>query len=220
MDTVSGATYSSQGLLDAIAEALCGECNEVSDAMTATEYTDGVFVGEAQGYMGLIKVAVTVLDGTITAVRVVSQNDTDAIFFTAKNGIIPAVIEANSTSGVDTVTGATYSSQGLLDAINNALQTPLPKEYRYLDGVYEGQGQGYDGAVKVSVTIENSAIVSVDVLQTGDNATMFAMVADAIVPGVIAANTASGMDGVADATYSSQGLLNAIADALAKASAE
>ncbi len=220
VDTVSGATYSSQGLLDAIAEALCGECNETADAVTAADYSDGVFVGEAQGYMGLIKVAVTVIDGSITAVRIVSQSDTDTIFYSAKDGIVPAVLEANGTVGVDTVTGATYSSQGILDAINNALQTPLPKTYHYLDGVYEGQGQGYDGAVKVSVTIENSAVVSVEILETGDNATMFAMVADAIIPGVIASNTASGVDAVADATYSSRGLLDAIADALSKASAE
>ena len=86
--------------------------------------------------------------------------------------------------------------------------------------MYEGEANGYDGAIKVSVTIQNSAIEKIEVLETGDNPTMFTLVEEAVVPGVIENNTANGIDAMSDATYSSQGLLDAIADALEKAAAE
>ena len=220
VDTVSGATYSSQGLLDAINEALCGDCAQLVDANTDTGYTDGVFTGQAQGYMGTVRLAVTVTDGTISDIKVLESNDTEAIFAAAKDAVIPAVIAANAVNGVDTLTGATYSSLGILNAIDTALQQPAPMQYSYTDGVYEGEGQGYQGAIKVSVTIESSAITGIEVLESGDNPTMFSLVADAIIPDVLGNNSSSGVDAIADATFSSQGLLDAIADALAKATVE
>ena len=218
MDTVSGATYSSQGLLDAIAEALCSECAETADIPSIMEtHPDGIFVGEAQGYTGKVEVAVSITDGVITAVQVLNQSDTDAIFAMAKDSIIPAVLAANSVSGVDTVSGATYSSRGLLDAILNAISKPVPMEYAYTDGTYQGEGEGYHGAITVSVTIANGSIAEIELLESADNQTIVTTLTDTLFPLVLESNTTDGVDAIADATYSSQGLLAAITDALSQA---
>lgn len=85
-------------------------------------YTDGVYQGEAEGYLGPVKVSVTIEGGAITAVTVLESSDTEGIFAGAQSGVVDAVLQANTVTGVDTVSGATYSSKGLLGAIAAALE--------------------------------------------------------------------------------------------------
>ena len=66
-----------------------------------------------------IEVAVKVEAGRIVDIAIVSARD-DEPYFTDALEVIDAVIAANSTQ-VDTVSGATYSSGGILDAVEDAL---------------------------------------------------------------------------------------------------
>ncbi len=72
-----------------------------------------------------VSVTVTVKDGKITAINA-SSSDTSSYFSRAK-AIIPSIIKKQSTS-VDVVSGATYSSNGLKQAINNAISKAAGKE--------------------------------------------------------------------------------------------
>jgi uncharacterized protein with FMN-binding domain len=82
---------------------------------------DGVYTGTATGFQPGMVVEVTVKGGKISAVKVTQSNDTPR-WLNAVLGVLPArVVKANSTD-VDTVTGATFSSKGLLSAVENALQ--------------------------------------------------------------------------------------------------
>lgn len=84
-------------------------------------YKDGTYEGEAQGYGGLVKVSVVVSGGAITSVGVLDHSGEDDAYWSMAEALIPKIIEAQST-GVDTVTGATFSSNGILNGVDKALE--------------------------------------------------------------------------------------------------
>lgn len=84
-------------------------------------YTDGVYVGEAEGFAGPLKVEVTIEGGAIKEVKLLETVDTDGIYTQAVDSVIPAIVAANTVTGVDVKAGATYSSLGILTAVANAL---------------------------------------------------------------------------------------------------
>lgn len=96
------------------------EDSAASDAEAASPYADGTYNGEAQGYGGTVSVAVTIQEGTITDVAIVSAKQEDAAYFDAAKGVIDEILEAQTTE-VDTVSGATFSSSGILHAVADAL---------------------------------------------------------------------------------------------------
>ena len=79
-------------------------------------YKDGSYTGEGQGKSGPVKVQVTVKAG-----KVLEQKETPMIWKGAEAGVIPAIVKANGTKGVATVSGATLSSKGIIAATNAAL---------------------------------------------------------------------------------------------------
>lgn len=82
--------------------------------------TDGVYTGTGTGYRGETQVTVTVENGCITDITVKSYADDREYFSRAKHGVIDAILESQSLD-VKTVSGATYSSNGILEAVANAL---------------------------------------------------------------------------------------------------
>ena len=83
--------------------------------------TDGVFTGTAQGYGGSVTTQVTVENGYITAVEVVEHSGETEAYFSQAEPLTDAVVEAQTTA-VDTVSGATFSSAGILNGATEALQ--------------------------------------------------------------------------------------------------
>lgn len=81
---------------------------------------DGTYSGSAEGFRGTITVSVTVSGGAVTEIAVVSQQDT-AQYFSRAETVLDTIENAQSLE-VDAVTGATYSSAGLIQATANALQ--------------------------------------------------------------------------------------------------
>ena len=81
---------------------------------------DGRYEGEGQGFGGPIRVAVTVEGGQITAVDVLSHDKEDNAYYETALKILPSILAAQSTD-VDTISGATFSSRGILAAVDAAL---------------------------------------------------------------------------------------------------
>lgn len=81
---------------------------------------DGTFTGEGEGKGGLIKVDVTIKDGKISKVDVTEHHETEGLCDTPIQEVIDSAI-ANNTANVDTVSGATLTTQGLINAIKAAL---------------------------------------------------------------------------------------------------
>lgn len=137
VDTVSGATYSSNGLIEAVNKVLGNEegegkkpeQEESEDKQSFIEagrfqnLTDGIYTGSADAFRGDVEVQVTVEKQKVTDISILSYCDTEEYFFRAA----PAVIEqmkAEQSLNVDAVSGATYSSNGVIHAVANALEIP------------------------------------------------------------------------------------------------
>lgn len=160
IDTVSGATFSSNGILGALSQALSkadqsGTTDSKEEDITPTPTTvpdetvtpipteipqptktpdnpsdeqpvvkllkDGIYTGSAMGYSGQVNITLTIKDGKITEVTN-TNSDTRSFFNKAWRSIQPKILEKQSTEGIDTVSGATFSSMGILDASKIALE--------------------------------------------------------------------------------------------------
>lgn len=83
-------------------------------------YKDGTYTGDGQGFGGNIQVQITIADDTLTDIQVVSAEKEDSAYLSQGKAVIDRVLEAQSTD-VDTVSGATFSSTGILMAVEDAL---------------------------------------------------------------------------------------------------
>lgn len=258
VDVVSGATYSSNGIINAVKNALTkasgGTVTETSnggaasnaagstssDAFQDGTYKDGTYTGSAAGFRGNITVSVTISGGKIASISVVSAPGNDEPYLSKAKTLIAKVLAKQSPNGVDTVSGATYSSNGILNAIKNALtkaaggtvsETPssggttggtspskLDKDTytgTYKDGTYTGTGKGYKGTVTAKVTISGGKIKTIDV-SGSDDAAYFGKAKNGIVNKIISGQSTN-VDTVSGATYSSNGIISAVRNALKKA---
>ena len=98
-------------------------------ACSAPEAKTETLEGKGNGFGGLITVTVTRKDGKITDVKAIGDQETQGIGSQAIEQLPQAIVKANSTD-VDNVSGATFSSQGIKDAVNNALD---PQAYPYVE---------------------------------------------------------------------------------------
>lgn len=88
----------------------------------ATGIADGVYSGTGKGFKGNTTVQVTVETQQITEIIVTQTYDDAKWFNRAYNTIVSSIIETQTTS-VDTVSGATFSSNGIISAVNDALNS-------------------------------------------------------------------------------------------------
>ena len=85
-----------------------------------TELAANEYIGEAEGFGGPVKVKVTMDGDKIAKIDVLSHSDTPGICDAAYNTIPQAIIDAQSTQ-VDVSAGATFSSKGIMAAVEDAL---------------------------------------------------------------------------------------------------
>lgn len=83
-------------------------------------YKDGTYTGSAQGFGAAITVQVTLANDEITDIQVTSAPGEDSAYLSQGEGVISSIISAQSTD-VDTVSGATFSSTGIINAVVDAL---------------------------------------------------------------------------------------------------
>lgn len=83
-------------------------------------YKDGTYTGSAQGFGGAITVQVTLANDEITDIQVTGAPGEDSAYLSQAEGVISSIISAQSTD-VDTVSGATFSSTGIINAVVDAL---------------------------------------------------------------------------------------------------
>lgn len=142
VDVVSGATYSSNGIISAVKNALTGAADSgtpastsasasggssspaggsssVSTVQDASAYADGTYYGTGTGFSGALTVEVVISGGKISSIQIIDTSDGDS-YIQSASGLISNIIVTQSTN-VDTVSGATYSSVGIIEAVRNAL---------------------------------------------------------------------------------------------------
>ena len=200
---------------------------------------DGVYKGTGTGYAGDITVSVLIKDKQIVSIDILSSSD-DAAFFTRAKAVIDKIIEGQ-TLDVDTVSGATFSSRGIISAVKNALtgekdtsetgqaqsgQTgaaagsstsvaQVEDAAAYKDGTYYGSGTGFGGPLKVMVEISGGKIASIQIVENSDGSDYISKAAS-LIDSIITTQSTN-VDTVSGATYSSVGIIQAVRDALSQA---
>lgn len=260
VDTVSGATYSSRGIISAVKNALTGEKDSgttgqsqsgsgaaagSSTSVQAVEdpsaYKDGTYYGTGIGFGGTLKVKVEISGGKITSIQIMENQD-GSEYISKASALINTIIQNQSTN-VDTVSGATYSSVGIIQAVRNALSqaavstsgtttsgeagnagnsgnqnqdtSAATGNFPYKEGIYYGTAEGYSGDVSVAVVIQEKSIKAILITETSDDEAFFQR-AMGVVKNVLKTQSTE-VDTVSGATYSSKGILGAIQNALKQA---
>ena len=111
-----------------------------ASAATAHTYADGVYTGTGSGYRGATQVQVTVAGGRITDVTVLSSEDDRQYFSRAQSSLIAAILNAQGVD-VSTVSGATFSSNGILEAVADALNIDFTNPNATLSRGRGGRGR-------------------------------------------------------------------------------
>lgn len=118
IDVVSGATLTSNGVIEAAKAAIeAAKGGSTSDAELA--YTAGTYTGTAQGYNGPVSLDVTFSEDAITDIQINTSTETEHVGTPAFDIMIADAIAANG-SGIDMVSGATFTSRAIKDALNDA----------------------------------------------------------------------------------------------------
>lgn len=202
------------------------------------DLADGVYKGTGTGYAGDITVSVQIKDKQIVAIDILSTSD-DAAFFNRAKAVIDRIIEGQ-TLDVDTVSGATFSSNGIISAVKNALTgekdsgetgqsqsggtaaagsatsvAQVEDASAYKDGTYYGTGTGFGGTLKVQVDISGGKIAAIQILKNNDGSEYISK-ASSIINAIISSQSTN-VDTVSGATYSSVGIIQAVRDALSQA---
>lgn len=201
---------------------------------------DGTYYGSARGYAGNIRVRVVIKDHKMISIDVVEVEADDAPYVAkAKKGVISAMLRTQSIS-VDAVSGATYSSNGIIKAVENAIakasgksgsgkQSGTKKKQpshkhdssldgsSFRDGVYTGTGTGFNGKITVSVTVSGGRITKITIIKNeGDDKPYLDKASKGVVARILSTQNTK-VDAVSGATYSSNGIIEAVEKALKKA---
>ena len=213
-------------------EAASSETEE--ETLPKLPYADGVYVGSSRGYGGAVRVQVTMENGSITEVEILDASHETKQFLRRAKRLLTTVVETQSWE-VDAVSEATYTSRGILGAVQNALtgevvNNPLPPQPKpaatlvveeftapsiYLDGIYTAEATGFEGQITVQVTVAEDKITDITILSAEDEEEYLSR-AKQVIPAILEGQSPN-VDTVSGATYSSTGILNAVKLALAKA---
>lgn len=94
---------------------------EASEQEGENRYADGTYEGNGTGFGGAITVSVTVQAGEMKQIEVLSAAGEDPAYYDLAKSVLDTMVKAQSVE-VDTVSGATYSSRGLIEATEQALE--------------------------------------------------------------------------------------------------
>lgn len=254
VDTVSGATYSSNGIISAVNDALsqaAGKAAKKSDtkkrnknkssgqhdsSLDGKKFKDGIYTGTGMGFRDDIHVEVTISGNRITRIAVTKHKE-DQPYMRNAMKLISGII-AKQSINVDTVSGATYSSKGIITAVKDALKKAVTTDEKeadtedehiesdpdtgytavhgmYNDGTYKGLARGYKSTFQATVTVKNESIYSIDITH-GDDEEYYSR-CTGIIDRIIRRQTTDGIDTVSGCTLSSNAILSSVAAALAKA---
>ena len=227
---------------NAAREKAAKESQAIGAEVSTDSLKDGEYEGTATGYGGPLTVRITIKDGKLTDIKVISHTETPE-YFNRASAVIGNILRSGNVN-VDSVSGATISSNAIKKAVADALQkagskqqakvTPVKKDAKSAngrkgnaagsftiasanlnDGVYTGSGQGFNGPIRVRVTVYGGNITSVDILSHSDDAPFFNR-AKAVI-GRLLGSPGKSVDTVSGATYSSRGIIDAVRNALAGA---
>ncbi len=231
IDVVASATYTSQGIIDAVnslftEEAAVAEPTAEPVAESTAAPAGETFEAAAQGFQSEVKVAVTVDNGVITALTINSADETPGFGTRCAEDadFIAQFIGQTAPVSVDALAGATVTSQAVIDAVNSVFPTqdmsmeavaPVEEAPAGLMTL-EGMAYGFGGPITATVTVDaNGVITALTVDASGETQGLGTRCGEeAFLAQFIGQTAPVAADVIASATISSNATINAINDAL------
>ena len=218
------------GVMAAAAVVVVAAANPMYEAIQNKKIKDAAggletvtATGEAEGFAGPITAEVTYAGDKIVGLTLTGDAETPEIGGTAMSALTDAILEKQSLDGVDAVSGATYTSNGVFDAIRSAMGTETAggaaaetaAETAAAEGeTVTGEGEGYGGKIQAEVVLDGDKIVGLTL--TGDDETP--AIGGAALPvlteAILKNQSIDGVDAVAGATWTSKGVFDAVKNAM------
>lgn len=240
------AGIASIGLIGGAALSMTGcSAKGVSESTEPVSFNAGTYTASAPGKHGEVKLSVTFGTDAIESIEVISHNETEDISYVPLTVLPQAIIEAQSLE-VDTVSGATLTSQAVIAAVTDAVgqagasakamgafdassveQCMTPGTYigeaygKWKAGSIEGERFGCPAIiepVRVEVTVTNTSIESVSVTSCSDTPGFYDEAVERI-PKAIVTEQSLLVDTVCGATLTAAAITSATAKALEEAGA-
>nr|WP_300093985.1 FMN-binding protein [Sedimentibacter sp.] len=226
VDGVSGATITSNAIKTAVNAALgiesaaepaapAEEPAKETSAKPAEPAPEGALTATAKGFGGDVTVTVVVEGEDIVSVTAVGDSETQGIGSNALEQLPGKIAEADSTD-VDGVSGATYTSDAIKKAVDEALASkgeaaaPAPAA----DGALTGTAKGFGGDVTVTVTVDGDDILTVEAVGADETPGIGSNAIEQLPAKIVEADSTE-VDGVSGATYTSNAIKEAVNAALA-----
>ncbi len=177
----------------------------------------GRFVGSAKGMHDHVKVELKIESGKIVDAQVLTS--TASPFYAKISKLLAQEIISKQSSDIDAVSGASVTSRSVQDAAYAALKKAgggAPTDLKLKDGVYTASASGHGAPLTVEVTTKADRIADVKVVHAmetpyvGDDAMKR-------IPREMVQQQTLNVDAITGATMTSQAVINAVHQALAKA---
>ncbi|MFA7550829.1 MAG: FMN-binding protein [Sedimentibacter sp.] len=177
---------------------------------TDTASAQETLTGTAEGFGGDINVTVVINGDDIVSVEAIGDDETEGIGTMAIDEL-PALIAEADSAEVEGVSGATYSSDGIKAAVENALATRSAASGEEL--TLTGTTEGFGGDVTVNLVIKGDDIVSVEAIGDDETDGIGSIAIDEL-PALIAEADSADIDGISGSTYTSDAIKAAVKKAL------
>lgn len=188
------------------------------------------YTAKANGFVGYVKVQVSIVNGEITAVQILESTESDGIADPALEQIPAAIVAAQSTD-VDVVAGCSFASRAIMAAVDDCLvqaglkeapeETEAPSVQvpagAYKPGTYTSTAKGFAGDVTVTITIgEDGAIAEVKMDGPNETPALGGAAMEKLSAKIKEMQSAE-VDGMTGASFTSKAAITAAADCLAQA---
>lgn len=214
VDTVTGATVSSEAVISGVVQAL----EDAGIELGGGAHEQQGVLGTGSGYGGDIVLDVVVENGEITEIFVMEESETPGIGDTAIAEMIEKILDAQSTD-VDVVSGATVSSNGTIEAVEDALENVDGSDAEaYEPRGYVGRALGFyeSSEIVLDVIIEDGEIVEIVVMEEDETPGIGDSAINVMIERIIESQSTD-VDVQTGATVSSRATIEAVEMALAKA---
>ncbi|MDK6597494.1 MULTISPECIES: FMN-binding protein [Aerococcus] len=180
------------------------------------KFTPGTYHEEAQGFLDMVEVDVKVSEDKIEDIQV-SEADSENVGSLAIKHLVKQMLD-QQTADVDVLSGATHSSEGLINAVREALRIAAgqPEPDEFTPGTYYGEGDGYKGKVSLAVTVDENEIT--DIKYRGiETPELGGQASEKLIQQIKEDGSKREFDVVSGATYTTMGMQYALDRALAYA---
>ncbi|HHU61984.1 MAG TPA: FMN-binding protein [Natronincola sp.] len=176
---------------------------------TSDGMKDGTYVGQGEGFNGLVIVDLTIDGGKIADLQIRPHEETPFIADPALKTLKDSILATQSTD-VDIVSGATFTSKALIKAVDQALQKASAS---FKDGVHTATVDGFGGPLKVEVTVSGGSITSVVVVEQDETPFIAKRPLEEIPMAIVEAQSWD-VDAISGATVTSEAIMQAVELAL------